>query len=161
MTISKGKVVSIDYTLKNESGETIESSIGHKPLTYLHGYGNIIPGLESALEGKIINSSLSVTIEPKEAYGEYKKDLIIQVEKSQFDNFDQIEPGMQVELQSNDNEEEQGHNHGQIFTISEVSDEEVTLDGNHPMAGQTLNFEVTVQNIREATAEEISHRHVH
>jgi FKBP-type peptidyl-prolyl cis-trans isomerase SlyD len=153
MVIEKDKVVYMHYTLKNDKGEMIDSSIEAEPLAYIHGNGYLIPGLEEELEGKKANDSIEVTIPPEKGYGEYKDDQISVHSKDAFDNADQLQVGMQVHGQTES---------GSItFTVTGLSDTEVTLDANHPLAGETLHFDVSVIEVRDATKEELDHGHVH
>lgn len=153
MQISADKVVSIDYTLTDNNGAVIDSSEGHGPLAYLQGHGNIIPGLESALEGKTEGDALQVSVAPADGYGERDDALTQQVPRQMFENADDIQVGMQFQTSS-----EQGMH---IVTVTAVDTENVTVDANHPLAGQTLNFDVKVVEVRDATAEEVEHGHVH
>jgi FKBP-type peptidyl-prolyl cis-trans isomerase SlyD len=154
MKIQNDKVVSIDYTLKDDSGEVLDTSQEREPLAFIFGSGNIIPGLENALEGKEKGEELSVTVEPKEGYGEYDESLMFEVGKEQFQDASQIQEGMQVQAQNSNGQV-------QIFTIKDIGDEKVTLDANHPLAGQTLHFDVAVSEVRDASDEELDHGHVH
>ena len=147
MQVAKDRVVSIDYTLKDTEGTLLDSSEGRGPLAYLHGAGNIIPGLEQALEGQDNGASVEVTIEPSNAYGERDDNLIQDVPKQMFDSVDKVEPGMQFQAQT--------PNGAQLITVREVGDETVKVDANHPLAGVTLNFDVKVVDIRDATSEEV------
>lgn len=153
MTVSSEKVVSIHYTLKNGEGRVIDSSAGSEPLVYLHGASNIIPGLESALEGKTQGEKLNVIVPPEQAYGLRSDNLIQSVPKNQFQDQESLKPGMQFQVRT-----PQG---GMILTILEVKDSEVVVDGNPPLAGETLHFDVEIMDIREATREEIEHGHAH
>lgn len=150
MVIAKDKMVAIDYTLKDKDGKIIDSSKDAGALEYLHGHGNLIIGLEKELEGKTDGDTLSVAIPPAEAYGEYNKELVVNVPKDQFDTDVEIEPGMQFQANTASG--------GQIVTVTSVTDKEVTVDANHPLAGQTLYFDVKVVSVREATAEELMPR---
>lgn len=154
MTIADKQVVSIHYTLTDDDGETLDSSAGRDPLTYLHGAQNIIPGLEHALTGKDVGDQLQVTVQPVDAYGEFNDELVQTVPREAFEGIDQVEPGMQFEARS----PEGGSS---IVMVKEVSDQGVVVDGNHPLAGQTLHFDVTVEEVRAATDEEVAHGHVH
>ncbi|BAP41480.1 peptidylprolyl isomerase [Pseudomonas sp. 21LCFQ02] len=154
MPIAAQKAVSIDYTLTNDAGEVIDSSSGGAPLVYLHGAGNIIPGLEKALEGKDVGDELSVSIEPEDAYGEFSAELISTLSRSMFEGVDQLEVGMQFHASGPDGSM-------QIVTIRDLDGDDVTVDGNHPLAGQRLNFKVKVINIRDASQEELAHGHIH
>ena len=154
MTIATNKAVSIEYTLTNDAGDVIDSSAGGAPLVYLQGAGNIIPGLEKALEGKAVGDELDVTVEPEDAYGEYSAELVSTLNKSMFEGVDQLEVGMQFHASAPDGQM-------QIVTIRDLDGDDVTVDGNHPLAGQRLNFQVKIINIRDASQEEIAHGHVH
>jgi len=153
MQIVKDKVVSIHYTLKNDGGSVIDSSEGAEPLVYLHGAQNIIPGLERALEGKVADDALEVSIEAAEAYGEYNKELTQVVPSDMFDGVDQLEPGMEFQTET-----EQGV---QVIRVVSVDGDNITIDANHPLAGERLHFDVTVDSIRDASAEELEHGHIH
>ena len=154
MTIAANKAVSIEYTLTNDDGDVIDSSTGGAPLVYLQGAGNIIPGLEKALEGKAVGEELTVTVEPEDAYGEYSAELVSTLSASMFEGVDQLEVGMQFHASAPDGQM-------QIVTIRDLDGDDVTVDGNHPLAGQRLNFKVKVVAIRDASEEEIAHGHVH
>lgn len=153
MQITANKVVTIDYTLTDEQGQVIDSSQGRDPLAYLHGFNNIIPGLESALEGRSSGDSMNVVVAPGEAYGERDDALVQSVSRELFEDAEQLEVGMRFQSVS-----EQGV---RLVTVVEVADDSVTVDANHPLAGVTLNFDVTVVDVREATQEELEHGHVH
>lgn len=153
MQVGKDKVVSIDYTLTNNNGQVLDSSQGRQPLAYLHGNQNIIPGLESALEGKQTGDSLKVSIPPEQAYGNHDPQMVQAVPRGAFKGVDNIQPGMQFQAQS-----PQGP---RVVTVTKIEGDNVTVDANHPLAGQTLNFDVTVREVRDATDEEKSHGHVH
>lgn len=152
MTISKNSVVAFHYTVSDEEGVQLDSSDGKTPLTYLHGANNIIKGLENALEGKSEGDSLSVTISPQEAYGEYHDALVEAVPLSAFGD-NKVEVGMRFEAQTNQ---------GPISVmVTSIENDNVTVDGNHPLAGKSLTFEVSIESIRQATTEELDHGHVH
>ncbi|MDX1497164.1 MAG: peptidylprolyl isomerase [Salinisphaeraceae bacterium] len=153
MQIANACVASIHYTLKNDAGEVLDSSEGREPLLYLHGAGNIIPGLESALDGKAAGDQLNVQVDPEQGYGPHREDLIQTVPRDQFQGVDQIDVGMRFQAESN-----QGP---MVVTVTAVDEQNVTVDGNHPLAGENLNFEVEVVEVREATAEEKDHGHPH
>jgi FKBP-type peptidyl-prolyl cis-trans isomerase SlyD len=153
MQIENQKVVSIHYTLTNEAGQILDSSENQEPLAYLHGEGNIIPGLEKALTGRTKGEKLKVTVAPAEGYGERDEDMVQAVPRDAFQGVDEITPGMQFQAQS-----PQGI---QLVTVVAVNGDEVTLDGNHPMAGLTLIFDVEIADVRDATSEELDHGHVH
>ena len=153
MKNTENPVVSIHYTLTNKAGEKLDSSIGSEPLSYLHGAGNIIPGLENALSETSIGDKLTVTVEAAEAYGERNEEQIQTVSKEMFQGIDKIEEGMQFQADSS-----QGP---AIVTITKVEGDNVTIDGNHPLAGEQLTFDVEVMAIRSATETEMEHGHIH
>ncbi|KRW62643.1 FKBP-type peptidyl-prolyl cis-trans isomerase [Pseudomonas sp. TTU2014-080ASC] len=154
MLIAANKAVSIDYTLTNDAGEVIDSSEGAAPLVYLHGASNIIRGLEKALEGKQAGDELNVSVEPEEAYGEFSPELVATLNRSMFEGVDELEVGMQFHASAPDGGM-------QIVTIRELDGDDVIVDGNHPLAGQRLNFKVKVVSVRDASAEEVAHGHIH
>lgn len=153
MKIEKNRVVGIHYTLTDNEGKILDSSIGNQPLMYLHGNGNLIPGLENALEGKRKNDKLIVKVEPELGYGEFDENMIFEVNRSQFDYSGEIKKGMQFQMHT-----QHGH---QRVTVSKIEGDVIILDGNHPLAGQELNFDVEITEVREASHDEISHGHVH
>lgn len=153
MQAGDNTVVLIHYTLTNDGGETLDTSSGREPLAYLHGGGNIIPGLESALKGKKTGDKLKVSILPAEAYGLRDDSLIQVVPRADFGDTQDLEAGMQFQVQTPDGV--------RIVTIVGVEGDEIKLDGNHPLAGETLHFDVEVTEVREASAEELAHGHVH
>ena len=154
MEIANDKVVAIHYTLTNAAGDTLDSSVERgEPLAYLHGHGNIIPGLENALLGKTAGEKLDVQVQPEDGYGERHEQLIQQVPRTAFEGVDHLEPGMQFQADTGAGV--------RLFTITQVADEEVTIDGNHPLAGEVLTFAVEITEVREASAEELEHGHVH
>ncbi|MGZ8246538.1 FKBP-type peptidyl-prolyl cis-trans isomerase [Methylomagnum sp.] len=153
MQIADDKVVQIHYTLTNDEGETLDSSRDQEPLAYLHGFGNIIPGLENALAGRVVGDKFQVTIPPEEAYGLRDDDMVQAAPKSAFQGVPEVLPGMQFHAESPEGI--------QLVTVIDVDGDNVILDGNHPMAGMTLNFDVEVAEVRDATAEELDHGHVH
>lgn len=152
-TIDNDLVVSFHYTLKDDQGNIIDQSAEGHPLPYLHGHGNIIPGLENALLGKSVGDKLSVHVPAAQAYGEYNPDLVDTVPADMFQGVENIEVGMQFQAQTD---------HGvQIVTVKAVEGDQIVVDANFPLAGQDLNFDVEIVEIREATAEELDHGHVH
>ena len=153
MQVSENAVVSIHYTLKDDNGATVDSSIGKEPLSYLHGRKNIISGLENALTGKNVGDKLNVTIPPEEAYGNYDEALIQVLPREAFGGVEDIQVGMQFYSESPEGV--------QMITIKEVNGDQITVDANHPLAGQTLHFDVEIMGVREATPEELQHGHVH
>ena len=148
MKIQANSVVSFDYTLTNDEGEVIDTSHGRSPLVYLHGHQNIVPGLEQAMEGKEVGDQFDAVVEPEEGYGPYREELVQEVPKAAFDGVDQIEPGMSFRAESNAGP--------MTVVVTAVGDDTVTVDGNHMLAGQNLNFAVDVKAIREATEDEIN-----
>jgi FKBP-type peptidyl-prolyl cis-trans isomerase SlyD len=154
MKIETNKVVSIHYELTNEAGDKLDSSSGKEPLTYLHGTGALIPGLEKQLEGKNLGDELTAVIPPAEAYGEPDDKLIRDVDRSAFGDVEKLEPGMQFQAR--------GENDSvQVISVVDVKEDTVKVDANHPLAGMTLKFDVKVDNVREATEEELAHGHAH
>lgn len=153
MQVANKLAVSIHYTLTNAGGEQLDSSIGADPLVYLHGEGNIIPGLEQALSGKSVGDKFNVTIAAADAYGEYDADRIQIVPRDMFEGIDDIELGMMFHAEVS---------HGpSVVTVTKIEGDDITIDGNHPLAGEDLTFAVEVVNVRPATAEELAHGHVH
>ncbi len=154
MRIAQNRVVQMHYTLKDENGDTIDSSEGHEPLAYIQGIGNVVPGLEDALEGKQKGDKFQVTIEPADGYGERNEEMVQQVSKSGFqgEGDEELTPGMQVQIETN--------NGPSIAMVTKIEGEDVTLDLNHPLAGVTLNFDIEVVEVRASTEEEIEHGHV-
>ncbi|MCD0159562.1 MULTISPECIES: peptidylprolyl isomerase [unclassified Deinococcus] len=151
MNITQDKVVELDYKL-TVNGEIVDQSEPGEPLVYLHGHSNIIPGLESALEGKATGDSLQVTVQPEEGYGPRDEDNIEDLSRDDFE--DDIEVGETYYAQAED---------GSVlpFTVMNVDGDTVQVDFNHPMAGMVLDFDVTVLAVRDATAEELEHGHAH
>jgi len=166
MQIIKNAVALIRYTLKDDEGNVIDTSEelkddegnviseGHDPLAYLHGGGAIIPGLESALEGKTAGESIEVRVEPADGYGEKREEMIQTVPRDMMPKDVELEVGMQLQGQTTEG-------HAQPFVIVGLTNTDVTLDGNHPLAGVALNFAVEVVEVRKASEEELSHGHVH
>ena len=153
MQIGKNRVVTLNYTLRDEQGTVIDTSTGRAPLAYLHGKGNIIPGLEEALDGKAAGDTLDVTVAPERAYGLRDERLVQIVPRGKFGEVEGLQPGMQVRAN--------GPQGPRIVTVVRVDPDFVTVDGNHPLAGRTLHFAVEVAEVRKATHEEVSHGHVH
>lgn len=153
MQIAQNSVVAMHYKLTDDAGETIDSSEGRDPLHYLHGAGNIVPGLEKEMSGKKVGDKFEVKVSPEEGYGVRRDEMIQKIPKTAFKADGELEIGMRFQAQT--------PNGAQIFEITKVEGEEVTVDGNHPLAGQNLNFAIEVAEVREATKEEIEHGHVH
>lgn len=153
MRIAKNKVVSINYLLKDNASNVIDSSEGGEPLAYIHGIGNIIPGLENALSGKSKGDRVEVTVAPAEAYGERDEALTQVVPRDRFEPGVEIQTGMQFHTHAEDGM--------QVVTVTSADDQNVTIDANHPLAGVTLNFQVEIMDVRDATEEELTHGHVH
>lgn len=151
MNISKGKAVFVEYVL-SEGDQVLESTKGQEPFSYLHGMNSIIAGLEKALEGRAKGDSFSVTIPPEDAYGEHLEGMTQEVSKSMFGDND-VNVGLQFHAQTNQGD--------QVVTVTAIDGDAVTIDGNHPMAGKTLTFALTVKNVRDATETEIEHGHIH
>ena len=153
MQASKDKVVTMHYTLTDTKGEILDSSNGAEPMPYLHGHMNIIPGLERELEGKKVGDKLTVNVAAKDGYGERNDAMIESVPREMFQGVDEIQPGMQFHAETG-----QGM---AVVTVVEVGDNEVKIDGNHPLAGTDLTFDVEIVDVRDASAEELEHGHVH
>jgi len=152
MKIGQNKVVSINYTLRDNGGTVIDSSEGKDPLVYIQGIGNLILGMEEGLEGKGKGDKVNIKVSPEKGYGERSDEAIQQVPMSAFGG-QEVKVGMQFHAQT--------PNGNQVVTITNVGADSVTVDGNHPLAGVELNFAVEVLDIREATSEELAHGHVH
>ncbi|MGI9275096.1 MAG: FKBP-type peptidyl-prolyl cis-trans isomerase [Endozoicomonas sp.] len=152
MKITDKKVALIHYTLKNDGGEVLDSSEGHEPLAYLHGMGNIIEGLENALVDKQAGDKLKVSVEAAEGYGEYDENLVQPVPKEQFGEHE-VEVGMQFHADTAIGP--------RVVTVTAIDGDEVIIDANHSLAGENLNFDVEVVEVREPTKEELDHGHVH
>jgi FKBP-type peptidyl-prolyl cis-trans isomerase SlyD len=153
MLVEKNKVVTIDYTLTSSDGSVLDTSKGEKPLSYIHGTESLVPGLEAELKGKASPAHVSVTVSPAQGYGVRDDSMVFHVPRGQFSEIPDLAVGMQFELQT----DEDVH----LVTVVAFDDKKFTVDANHPLAGQTLHFEVDVVGVREATAEELEHGHVH
>lgn len=153
MKITQNCAVSIHYRLTNEQGEQIESSFEGEPMVYLHGADNMIPGLETQLEGRVSGDKLDVTVAPEDAYGPYQDGLKQEVPLAAFGDIKDIAPGMRFVAETDMGQ--------RPVQVTEVKDDVVIVDGNHPLAGQSLAFSVEVLEVREATSEEIAHGHIH
>lgn len=153
MNIGDNCVVSIHYTLTDDEGDELDSSIGQDPFSYLHGTRSIIPGLERALTGRQEGEALQVTIEPRDAYGEIDPELIQKVPREAFAGIEDLQEGMQFQT---------GEGSRTLnITVREVGDDEVTIDANHPLAGRVLHFDLRIEAVRKADDEEIAHGHIH
>ena len=155
MTITENKVVLMHYTLKDNSGEVLDSSEGKEPLAFIQGIGNIIIGLEEELEGKAVGDKISATVAPEKGYGIRSEENVHVVPLSGFqaDGEEKLVEGMQVRVETNEGVS--------IADVAKIDGEEVTLDLNHPLADETLHFDVEVVDIREATKDELDHGHAH
>ena len=153
MSIAHDQVVSIHYTLTDDEGEVLDSSAAGQPLAYLHGHGNLIPGLERELTGKNAGDKVQVKIAPADAYGEYDQALVQRVPRRALKGVPEVQVGMRLQAQTPEGP--------RALTITQVAGDMVTLDGNHPLAGKHLNFVVEVAEVRAATSEELEHGHVH
>ena len=153
MQIADKMVVTIDYTLKDDKGTILDSSTEGN-FAYLHGAHNIIPGLENALTGKSAGDEVDVSVTPAEGYGERNDTMVQAVPRDMFDSEQEIQVGMQFHAQSPEGEMI-------VVTVTDVEGDDITVDGNHPLAGVNLNFGVKVVDVREASQEEIEHGHVH
>ncbi|MEH6650437.1 MAG: peptidylprolyl isomerase [Motiliproteus sp.] len=153
MQISDNKVALIHYTLTNSDGEVLDSSDGAEPMAYLHGHGNMIPGLEKELFGKQQGDSLEISVTPEEGYGPVVEEMIQTVPRDAFAGVEDISVDMRFEATTAG---------GPVSVlVTRVEGDEVTVDGNHPLAGQTLNFKVEVMDVRDAAADELEHGHIH
>lgn len=153
MQVADKKIVLIHYTLSNVDGEVMDSSEGQEPLAYLHGTGSIVPGLEKELLGKQAGDKVNVEVTPEEGYGELNAELVQEVDRAAFEGVDDIQVGMRFMAQTAWGE--------QPVIVTEMTEETVTVDGNHPLAGQTLKFDVELVEVRDASEEELEHGHAH
>lgn len=153
MEITKDSIVSIHYTLKDTEGRMLDSSENKEPLSYLHGYGQMIRGVEQSLEGKKAGDEFAVEVEPEDGYGEYNERLIAQVKRSQLQAGPEPVVGMGVEAEGPDGIH--------VLRIIKIDGDTISLDGNHPLAGKKLCFNLSVVGVREATDEEKEHGHSH
>jgi len=151
--IAADNVVLIHYTLKDDDGKVLDSSAGGEPLAYIQGHGNLVSGLEKALEGKTQGNRIAVTLTPAEGYGTRNEALVQRVPKRSLQRTGEVRKGMQFQAQTDEGM--------RLFTVTTVVGDMVTLDGNHPLADQTLHFDVEVVDVRAATSEELEHGHVH
>ena len=154
MKIADGSVVEIDYTLRDDDGEVIDTSAEEGPLHYLHGHGQIVPGLEKALLGRVVGDAGKVVVAPEDGYGPHHGDRVVTVPRDRLPADAEPEVGMVLEGNGPGGE-------SILLRVVDVSGGNVTLDANHPLAGENLHFEVTVRGIRAATEEELQHGHAH
>ena len=147
MQIATNRVATYEFKVTDEKGELLDSSEESGPYPYLHGNGHLIPGLESEMEGKFPGESLFITVSPAQGYGDRNESLVQRIPRDRFAGIDSLHEGMMVEAHD--------ENESRIMTVIQIDDEWVTIDGNHPLAGLTLNFEITIVNVREATPEEL------
>jgi FKBP-type peptidyl-prolyl cis-trans isomerase SlyD len=153
LSIKQDSVVTFQYTLKDDAGEVIDSSVPGEPLAYLHGHGNLVPGLERELEGKGAGDKLDVKVSPADGYGEYSKNLVQRVPRRSLRGIAKITVGMRLHAQTPEGQ--------RAVTVTHVAGDMITIDGNHPLAGKNLNFEIEIDAVRDATAQELEHGHVH
>jgi FKBP-type peptidyl-prolyl cis-trans isomerase SlyD len=153
-TIANGSVVAFDYTLRDGAGKVIDSSQGGAPMVYLHGHGNIVAGLEVALQGKTAGANMKVTVKPEDGYGEWQEELVMKVARARLPK--SPTPTVGMELQGVGPGGEPMH-----LRVIAIEGDQVSLDANHPLAGQELHFEVSIQSVRAASEEELAHGHVH
>lgn len=154
MSVGMNKVITFNYILKDEEGTLLDSSSNKEPMAFLSGSKQIIPKLEEVLNGMIIGSKKSVKVSAADAYGEYSEDAIQKIKKDQFPEEAKIEVGMTYLANSPDGKQ-------MPFLVSEINDQDITIDFNHPLAGKNLEFDVELLDVRDATPEEIQHGHVH
>jgi FKBP-type peptidyl-prolyl cis-trans isomerase SlyD len=152
LLIAPDHVVSLEYHLTDDAGETLDSNKGGEPLSYLHGHDQIVPGLERALDGKAVGHEASVTVSAEDGYGARDEERLVTVGRDRFEFEPEAGQVLEASLPSG----------GSVpFVVVEVTKDTVVLDGNHPLAGKTLHFEVKVLGVRPASAEELEHGHVH
>lgn len=152
--IANKKVVTMSYTLRDDKGTELDSANKASPFVYMHGTGQIIPGLEEALMGLKAGDKKDVTIAPADAYGEIEDQLKITVQRSMFPPYEILNEGMQFAA-------DVGNGERRVFRIEKIDGDNIQVDGNHPLAGQTLHFQVEIQDVRDATQEEMEHGHAH
>jgi len=154
MTIENNKVVTIEFTVKNaETGDLIESSEGSEPLVYLHGFNNLVPGLEKELTGKVVGDKYEVTVSPEEGYGVRDDSLVQQVPREAFQGIDKVEVGMAFTAD--------GPQGPVVVEVTAIEGDTIHIDANHPLASVTLAFSGEIKDIRDASQEELEHGHVH
>ncbi len=153
MKVAKNTVVSITYTLKDSDGNLLDSTDASDPLAYLHGVGNLIPGMEKALNDRDSGETFQCVIPPEEGYGSFDEELVWELEKAQFAELGDVEEGTQFVLETDDDQV--------LVTVVDIKDDVVIVDGNHELADETLYFDITVVDVRDATPEEVEHGHAH
>ncbi|MBI4510363.1 MAG: peptidylprolyl isomerase [Deltaproteobacteria bacterium] len=154
MRIAKDAVVAIEYTIRDQEGEVVDSSEGRSPLVYIHGYRQIVPGVETALDGLEAGHGIDVHVSPAEGYGDRDPDAIMILPRSVFPEEEDLETGSMFRAFRSDGKPV-------VFSVLEATPEVVVVDANHPLAGQTLHVNVEVLSVRPATANELAHGHVH
>lgn len=153
MKVEDKKVVAIEYTLKNPSGEVLDSNKGGELLYFIQGEGNIVPGLEKQMAGKSIGDSFEALVKAADGYGEYDDEKIRRIPRAQLKHLKGLREGMALQMRGPEGVE--------MITVTSISETEVVADGNHPLAGQDLHFQIRVGEIREATKDELAHGHAH
>lgn len=153
MDVAKDRVVRFHYALSDDAGNLIEQSNGAQPLAVLWGHGGLIPGVERALEGRVAGDTLDLVVAPEDGYGERRPELLQRLSKKYFPNADRLKPGMVTQV----------HTEGgpRAVTVRKVGMSVIDVDGNHPLAGQTLRFAIEIVDVRAAEPDEIEHGHVH
>ena len=154
MIIAANSVVVFHYTLTNKAGEVLDTSREGEPLPYLHGANNIVQGLEQAMAGKAAGDTFKVSVPPNLGYGPYMDEMVQQVPREMFSGIENLEVGMQFNAEG-----QSGQQH--VVTITAIDGDQITVDGNHDLAGEVLNFDVEIIEVRAASEEEIAHGHVH
>lgn len=154
MTISNDKVAMIRYTLHDDKGNLLDSNMEEEPMGYIHGTGTLLEGLEDALNGKKAGDKIKVVLSPENGYGEYDKELVEEYPRSAFEEGDPVEVGSEFQYEADD---------GEVVycRITKVEGDTVTVDSNHPFVDKTLNYDLEIMSVRDATAEELDHGHVH
>ena len=153
MQISKNKVATFDFTVTDDNGVVLDTSERVGPFSYVHGIGYLVPGLEAQMEGKSVGDRFAVSVPPAEGYGEWDEALLQEFPLSAFEGIDNLEVGMHLQTQ--------GPNGTGVVRVTTIEADKVTVDGNHPLCGVTLNFNVSVVDVRDATQEELEHGHIH
>ncbi|MCJ7552313.1 MAG: peptidylprolyl isomerase [Ignavibacteriaceae bacterium] len=154
MPLAQNKAITFNYTLKDDEGNILDTTKGSSPFSFLSGNGQILPKLEDEMSGMLLGSKKNVKIDAADAYGEYNEEAVQKVERTNFPKDVDLQPGMQFVTNSPDG-------HQMPFIISEIKEDDVTIDFNHPLAGKNLEFDVELLDIRDATTEEIAHGHIH